>query len=165
MIASLARSLPRASAASAVARRGISSLFDSPITDGTPTDANGSTTSTNTAFTTSDGILSKADLIKIVSDEHGLTPAQSVRVLGTVFDTVVEAVATKHTVKISGFGKFTPAPSPARWCVNPQDPRGSKIWVEEMVRVRFQPFTNFKECVKNGGGSRKKEKNDVDEED
>jgi hypothetical protein len=37
--------------------------------------------------------------------------------------------------------------------------------VEEMVRVRFQPFTNFKECVKNGGGSRKKEKNDVDEED
>jgi hypothetical protein len=90
MIASLARSLPRASAASAVARRGISSLFDSPITDGTPTDANGSTTSTNTAFTTSDGILSKADLIKIVSDEHGLTPAQSVRVLGTVFDTVVE---------------------------------------------------------------------------
>ena len=68
-------------------------------------------------------------------------------------------------MKISGFGKFTPAPSPARWWVNAQDPGGSKIWVEEMMRVRFQPFTNFKECVKNGGGSRKKEKNDVDEED
>jgi nucleoid DNA-binding protein len=56
-----------------------------------------------------------------------------------------QAVAKKHTVSISNFGEFVPSTSPARMYNHPQLKK--KIWKEEITRVKFRPFGNFKECV------------------
>jgi nucleoid DNA-binding protein len=57
----------------------------------------------------------------------------------------LKAVAKKHTVSISNFGKFEPITSPPRMYNHPQ--QKNQVWKEEITRVKFRPFGNFKECV------------------
>mmetsp|Transcript_15312 Transcript_15312/g.31069 ORF Transcript_15312/g.31069 Transcript_15312/m.31069 type:complete len:175 (+) Transcript_15312:35-559(+) len=89
--------------------------------------------------------ITKSDIAKIICAEHGLGAKQSERILNTLFDTIIEAVSKNHTVQISKFGKFYAKTHAARHYHNIQSKQ--LIWKEASVKPKFQPYTNFQDCV------------------
>jgi DNA-binding protein HU-beta len=89
--------------------------------------------------------INKTDLIKDISETHELTHAKSERILNSILDSIVEAVADKKTVRLSKFGSFEGYESSARIGRNPST--GESINIPAKTRIRFKPYTSFKKTA------------------
>lgn len=91
------------------------------------------------------GRCSTDDIVRVVSDAHGLTLANSRRVLDTIFGFIADSVSNGNQVSISKFGAFVPARSKAYTARNPKT--GAPVKVPAKNRVRFRPFTGLKDTI------------------
>ena len=90
----------------------------------------------------------KKDIVAEVAETHDLTVAKAERVVNTVFDSIVEAVADDKSVRISKFGSFDSYLSAARTGRNPGT--GEAIQIPSKQRIRFKASASFKRTA-NGG--------------
>lgn len=89
--------------------------------------------------------VSKKDIAAEVAETHELSVAKADRIVNTVFDTIVEAVADEKAVRIAKFGVFESYLAAARKGVNPST--GEAIQIPSKQRVRFRPSSVFKKTA------------------
>jgi DNA-binding protein HU-beta len=65
-------------------------------------------------------VLTKADIINLVSDKTGLTLKQSGEAVASMLDVVVDGLKNKKTVMLPGLGSLTYKVRPARNYTNPK---------------------------------------------
>jgi integration host factor subunit beta len=77
----------------------------------------------------------KSELIQKIADENPHLYQRDVeRIVGTIFDEIIEAMAEGHRVELRGFGAFSVKKRDARQGRNPRT--GDSVEVEE----KFVPF-------------------------
>lgn len=64
--------------------------------------------------------LTRADLVEAVHEEVGLSKAECTRLVGSILDEMMDALAKGENVKISGFGTFILRDKPRRIGRNPK---------------------------------------------
>ena len=89
--------------------------------------------------------MSKAELIKKVAEENKLTQKAAAAAVNTIFDTIVETVATKEQVSLFGFGTFSVKHRDARQGRNPAT--GETIEIAASETPVFKAAKAFKEKV------------------
>eukprot|EP00541_Cyclophora_tenuis_P018496 CAMPEP_0116562870 /NCGR_PEP_ID=MMETSP0397-20121206/12410_1 /TAXON_ID=216820 /ORGANISM="Cyclophora tenuis, Strain ECT3854" /LENGTH=124 /DNA_ID=CAMNT_0004089235 /DNA_START=99 /DNA_END=473 /DNA_ORIENTATION=- len=90
-------------------------------------------------------LVTKADIINIIADEHDLSKAKSGRILDSVLDLVVESLSQNRTVRLASFGRFEARKVESYKGRNPQT--GETLVIPESMRVRFRPFSAFKDNI------------------
>ncbi len=90
--------------------------------------------------------MNKAQLIEKVSQETGLTKAQTERMLDTTIDVIRKTVKKGDDVKLVGFGTFAKAKRKARTGRNPQT--GKAIKIPAAWYPKFRPGAEFKAIVR-----------------
>ena len=90
--------------------------------------------------------MNKAQLIEKVSQETGLTKAQTERMLDTTIDVIRKTVKKGDDVKLVGFGTFAKAKRKARVGRNPQT--GKAIKIPAAWYPKFRPGAEFKAIVR-----------------
>lgn len=92
-------------------------------------------------------LLSKGDLLNGVSEDvPGVSKADVGRIVASLQDRIVAAVAEGKSVKLSGFAAFDPKTSAARTMRSPQT--GEPIEVPERKGVKIRPLSAFIEAVR-----------------
>lgn len=81
--------------------------------------------------------MTKADIIKLVADQVGITRREAADVLQTVLDGVVEAIRDGEKVELRGFGSFRTRTRQARAGRNPRT--GAQVKVPSKVVSYFKP--------------------------
>jgi integration host factor subunit beta len=77
----------------------------------------------------------KSELIQMIADDNPHLYQRDVeRIVGTIFDEIIEAMAEGHRVELRGFGAFSVKKRDARQGRNPRT--GVSVYVEE----KFVPF-------------------------
>ena len=77
----------------------------------------------------------KSELIQMIADDNPHLYQRDVeRIVGTIFDEIIEAMAEGHRVELRGFGAFSVKKRDARQGRNPRT--GESVFVEE----KFVPF-------------------------
>lgn len=87
----------------------------------------------------------KADLVRSVSENTGLTQAKAEEVLMATLDSIRHALADGNKVTLVGFGSFnvrTRAPRPG---VNPRT--GEPMQIEASKGVAFRPGKGLRDAV------------------
>ena len=91
----------------------------------------------------------KSELIQKIAEENPHLFQRDVeRIVGTVFDEIIEAMAQGHRVELRGFGAFSVKVRPARHCRNPRT--GEPVTVEEKRAPFFRTGKELRERL-NGG--------------
>lgn len=85
--------------------------------------------------------LTKNDLINAVAG-HGLSKRQSAAVVEAIFDTMIQAFAQGHDVKVVGFGHFRVRKKTSRKGRNPQT--GQEIEITARRVLTFKPSKGLK---------------------
>jgi integration host factor subunit beta len=81
--------------------------------------------------------MTKAEIIRILADEIGLTRREAAEVLAVVLDGVVEAIKAGDKVELRGFGSFRTRKRRARTGRNPRT--GAKVKVAPKMVPYFKP--------------------------
>lgn len=81
--------------------------------------------------------MTKAEIIRILADEIGLTRREAAEVLAVVLDGVVEAIKAGEKVELRGFGSFRTRQRKARTGRNPRT--GAKVKVAPKLVPYFKP--------------------------
>ena len=81
--------------------------------------------------------MTKAEIIRILSDQVGLTRREAAEVLTVVLDGVVEAIRKGEKVELRGFGSFRTRKRQARAGRNPRT--GAKVQVPPKAVPYFKP--------------------------
>lgn len=89
--------------------------------------------------------MKKAELVTEVAEIHGLSKAQTNRVLSTLVEKISEQVAAGERVAIPGLGAFTRGTRNARTTTTPQ---GEEVSTPAHHCVKFSPAKQFKDQVK-----------------
>ena len=89
--------------------------------------------------------MNKQELIALIAEEHGMSKAQAGRVVDSVFDNIVKALAQGDTFQLVGFGTLKTAKRDARQSRNPRT--GEAIQVPATVVPKFIPGKAFKDAV------------------
>lgn len=89
--------------------------------------------------------ISKADLIKLVSDKTGQTNKAAGEVINALLETITDNVAKGNDVSVIGFGKFSPSERRARKGRNPKT--GQEIEIAAATLPKFTPGKSFKDTV------------------
>ena len=89
--------------------------------------------------------MNKQELIALVAEENNMSKAQAGRVVDSVFDNIVKAVAQGDTFQLVGFGTLKTAKRDARQSRNPRT--GESIQVPATVLPKFVPGKAFKDAV------------------
>lgn len=93
--------------------------------------------------------MNKADLVRSVARNAGISVEQSKRIVEVIFDgeegVIASAIGRGQTLTIAGFGVFEPLLVPQHTGHNPRN--GEKITVPARRRPRFRPGKQFKETV------------------
>jgi nucleoid DNA-binding protein len=87
-------------------------------------------------------IVNKKEIIEEVATTYDLTVAKSERIVGTILDSIVEAVTDGKAARLSGFGKFDSFMSKPRKGRNPTT--GEMIDIPSKLRIRFKAYDGFK---------------------
>ena len=90
--------------------------------------------------------MTKAEMIKAVAAEEGITQASTGRVINAVFRLIAEALEEDGRVEIGGFGVFTVVTRAACSRPNPQN-RTEIINTPERNTVKFRPSLKLKAVV------------------
>lgn len=95
-----------------------------------------------TGLVTKPIIVNKKQIIEEVAATHDLTVAKSERIVGTILDSIVEAVKDGKAVRLSGFGKFDSFMSKPTTGRNPTTQE--TIDIPSKLRIRFKAYDGFK---------------------
>ena len=90
--------------------------------------------------------MTKAEMIKAVAAEEGITQASTGRVINAVFRLIAEALEEDGRVEIGGFGVFSVVTRAACSRPNPQN-RREIINIPERNTVKFRPSPKLKKAV------------------
>lgn len=100
--------------------------------------------------------MNKAELIEKLATQHGLSKAESGRIIETLLDAIVTTVKKGGSVVIPGFGSFKQHARAARNGVNPST--GAKIKIAAAKLPKFTAGSTFKAAVDPKAAARKAEK-------
>ncbi|HLE60537.1 MAG: integration host factor subunit beta [Thermoanaerobaculaceae bacterium] len=89
--------------------------------------------------------MTKADIIKILADQVGLTRREAAEVLSVVLDGVVGAIRAGEKVELRGFGSFRTRKRQARAGRNPRT--GAQVHVPPKVVPYFKPGKQLREVL------------------
>ncbi len=89
--------------------------------------------------------MTKADIVKILADEVGLTRREAADALTVVLDGVVEAIRDGEKVELRGFGSFRTRRRQARQGRNPRT--GAEVKVPPKVVPYFKPGKQLRETL------------------
>ena len=89
--------------------------------------------------------MNKLELVEVVSSKAEITKAEAHKVVGTVFDAVIEGLVADGKVVIPGFGTFEKRERSARTGRNPRT--GESIKIKATVVPAFKPGKGMKDAV------------------
>ncbi len=89
--------------------------------------------------------MNKQELIAIVAEENEISKAQAGRVVDSIFDAIVKAVAKGEGFQLVGFGTFKAVERAAREGRNPAT--GEMIAIPASVMPKFTAGAAFKAAV------------------
>lgn len=89
--------------------------------------------------------MNKADLIKAMAEESGLTQKEAEKALNSFVNQVSIALSNKDKIQLVGFGTFETRERAARTGVNPST--GEKIKIAATTAPAFKPSKALKEIV------------------
>ena len=89
--------------------------------------------------------MTKADIIKILVEQVGLTRREAAEVLSVVLDGVVGAIRAGEKVELRGFGSFRTRKRQARAGRNPRT--GAQVHVPPKVVPYFKPGKQLREVL------------------
>jgi integration host factor subunit beta len=89
--------------------------------------------------------MTKADIIKVLAEQVGLTRREAAEVLSVVLDGVVEAIRAGEKVELRGFGSFRTRKRQARAGRNPRT--GAQVNVPPKVVPYFKPGKQLREVL------------------
>ena len=89
--------------------------------------------------------MTKADIIKVLADQVGLTRREAAEVLSVVLDGVVEAIRGGEKVELRGFGSFRTRSRRARAGRNPRT--GAVVQVPSKLVPYFKPGKQLREIL------------------
>jgi DNA-binding protein HU-beta len=92
--------------------------------------------------------ISKADLIRLVSERTDSSGADAKRAVEATFDTIAERMAAGDDVNVSGFGEFATSERSALQGRNPQT--GETIEIAATTAPKFSASSQLKTAVKGG---------------
>lgn len=95
------------------------------------------------------GSLCRKDLGQEIAKTHGLSVAQSNRIVKTVFDTITHALEDDRRVKVANFGAFDSYTAKTFNGRNPKN--GEPIVVPAKKRIRFKAYTSLRKSVSKDG--------------
>lgn len=81
--------------------------------------------------------MTKKELVKLISEELGLSQLKTEKIVQCTFDTIVNVLATDGRIELRNFGVFNVKKRAARKGRNPRT--GSQIDVAEKYVVNFKP--------------------------
>lgn len=86
--------------------------------------------------------MEKSELIKVVSQESGISEEEAIKILDCFVSTIKEGLSRGEKVTISGFGTFSLAQRKAREFINPRTKQVHNI------PAKFLPFFKSKMGLK-----------------
>lgn len=89
--------------------------------------------------------MTKADIVKILAEQVGLTRREASDALTVVLDGVVDAIRSGEKVELRGFGSFRTRSRQARQGRNPRT--GSQVHVPPKVVPYFKPGKQLREIL------------------
>ncbi len=89
--------------------------------------------------------MTKADIIRVLADQVGLTRREAAAVLGIVLDGVVDAIREGEKVELRGFGSFRTRKRQARAGRTPRT--GAQVEVPPKVVPYFKPGKQLRETL------------------
>jgi DNA-binding protein HU-beta/integration host factor subunit beta len=89
--------------------------------------------------------VTRKDIIRVISEELGLTQFQTSQIVHNLFDAIVNAVAKNGRVELRNFGVFEVRCRKARQGRNPRT--GEKVMVPAKCTVTFKPGRALEERV------------------
>jgi integration host factor subunit beta len=89
--------------------------------------------------------MTKADIIKILAEQVGLTRREAAEVLSVVLDGVVGAIRAGEKVELRGFGSFRTRRRQARAGRNPRT--GAQVHVPPKLVPYFKPGKQLREVL------------------
>lgn len=89
--------------------------------------------------------MTKADIVRILAEQVGLTRREAAEALAVVLDGVVQAIRSGEKVELRGFGSFRTRRRQARQGRNPRT--GAKVKVGPKVVPYFKPGKQLRESL------------------
>jgi integration host factor subunit beta len=89
--------------------------------------------------------MTKADIVKLLADQVGLTRREAADALAVVLDGVIEAIQEGEKVELRGFGSFRTRKRQARQGRNPRT--GAQVKVPPKVVPYFKPGKQLREIL------------------
>ncbi|MGK9452139.1 HU family DNA-binding protein [Acidithiobacillus caldus] len=93
----------------------------------------------------SDSVVTQADIVDFVASQHGLSKAQSTRIVQSLTDYFTISLANGHRVRLSGIGTLEVHASKERMARNPAT--GEMVEVPAKRRVRLRVSSELKRAV------------------
>lgn len=91
--------------------------------------------------------MTKRDIVRVISEELGLSQVQTREVVQRTFDAIVETLAREGRIELRNFGVFEVKRRKPRAARNPRT--GEQVDVPERFVVRFKPGKEMKIRIRN----------------
>src|SRR5215207_395892 len=92
------------------------------------------------------GVVTKKEIVKTISDEIGLTQLKTKEIVQKTFDAIVETLVEERRIELRNFGVFEVKARAARKARNPRT--GQRVDVPEKFVVTFKPGKEMEEKVR-----------------
>jgi DNA-binding protein HU-beta len=92
-------------------------------------------------------VLNKSDLAAAVAEAAGISKSDAASAIDATFDTIANALKDGFDIRLSRFGSFGVADSPAREGRNPRT--GETVRIAASKRARFKAEKGLKDAVNN----------------
>jgi len=89
--------------------------------------------------------MTKADIVRTLAEEVGLTRREAAQTLAIVLDGVIDAISEGEKVELRGFGSFRTRKRQARQGRNPRT--GARVSVPSKVVPYFKPGKQLREVL------------------
>ena len=80
--------------------------------------------------------MTKADIVKKVSDKTGFTKVETDYIFNNILDTIKNSLEKGERIEIRGFGNFTVKHLPGKEARNPKT--NERVWVKERFVPKFK---------------------------
>lgn len=91
-------------------------------------------------------VVTKKEIVKIISDEIGLTQLKTKEIVQKTFDAIVETLIEERKIELRNFGVFKLKVRAGRRARNPRT--GDKVFVPAKFVVTFKPGKEMEERVR-----------------
>lgn len=93
--------------------------------------------------------MTKKDIVRVISEELGLTQQETKEVVQRTFDSIIETLVREGRIELRNFGVFEVKSRAARRARNPKT--GQKVDVPEKFVVSFKPGKVMEQRVRESG--------------